>query len=256
MERFTGTKVAAREKPFKMFNDNQDITVWLDPEALNKKGWELDVTPASQNYRYEMAYKNGFRSKDACEFSVKPIAANSTDVDDFSCGLHFQQENSQPHFIYVNPGIPLLPPQTALRFHEESGENSSSDVKSEQLSSESKEAVTSTGFEIPENLRGRLNDPVTREDCICICRHIVSHWKLVLRLLGMGETDIENIEADHRHAAAQEKCFQGLFAWTRIASNQVATMQKLCNALHEAGCTEALEKLSRKGDKSLQMHNN
>ena len=31
-----------------MFNDNQDITVWLDPEALNKKGWELDVTPASQ----------------------------------------------------------------------------------------------------------------------------------------------------------------------------------------------------------------
>ena len=58
-----------------------------------------------------MAYKNGFRSKDACEFSVKPIAAISTDVDDFSCGLHFQQENSQPHFIYVNPGIPLLPPQ-------------------------------------------------------------------------------------------------------------------------------------------------
>ena len=71
----------------------------------------------------------------------------------------------------------------------------------------------------------------------------------------MGEADIENIEADHRHAAAQEKCFQGLFAWTRIASNQIATIGKLCNALYAAGCTEALEKLS-KGDKSLQMHNN
>ncbi|XP_068673818.1 uncharacterized protein [Montipora foliosa] len=278
MERFTGTKVAAREKPFKLFNDNQDITVWLDPEALNKKGWELDVTPASQNYRYEMAYKNGFRSKDACEFSVKPIAANSTDVDDFSCGLHFQQENSQPHFIYVNPGIPLLPAQTALRFHKEGGENSrsesteavtstalrfhkeggensSSDVKSEQLSSESTEAVTSTGFEIPENLRRRLNDPVTRQDCICICKHIVSHWKLVLRHLDMGEADIENIEADHRHA--HEKSFQGLLAWTRSASNQIATMRKLCNALHAAGCTEALKKLSRKdADQRLPISEN
>ncbi|XP_068673824.1 uncharacterized protein [Montipora foliosa] len=110
-ERFPGTKFAAREKPFKMFNDNQDITVWLDPEALNKKGWELDETPASQNYTYEMAYKNGFRSRDACEFSVKPIAARATDVEDFSCRLHFQQENRQPHFIYVQPVIPLLPPQ-------------------------------------------------------------------------------------------------------------------------------------------------
>ena len=58
-----------------------------------------------------MAYKNGFRSRDACQFAVKPIAARATDVDDFSCCLYFQQENRQPHFIYVQPVIPLLPPQ-------------------------------------------------------------------------------------------------------------------------------------------------
>ncbi|XP_068673822.1 uncharacterized protein [Montipora foliosa] len=255
-ERFPGNNFPAVEKPFKMFNDNQDITVWLDEQALDKKGWELDETPAVQNYTYEMAYKNGFRSRDACQFAVKPIAARATDVDDFSCCLHFQQENRQPHFIYVQPVIPLLPPQciptlntlqtlpTVHQFHTEGGENNSSDAKSEQLLSEAREAVTSTGFEISEDLRRRLDEPVTRQDCVAICRHIVSHWKLVLRHLGMGETDIENIEADHRHA--HEKSFQGLLAWTRSTSNQIATMRKLCNALHAAGCTEALEILSKK----------
>ena len=47
-KRFPGTMFPAVEKPFKMFNDNQDITVRLDEQALNKKGWELDETPASQ----------------------------------------------------------------------------------------------------------------------------------------------------------------------------------------------------------------
>ena len=76
MERFTGTKVAAREKPFKMFNDNQDITVWLDPEALNKKGWELDVTPASQVTKHmtnSLFFWSPISAKLVC-FAIKPFS--------------------------------------------------------------------------------------------------------------------------------------------------------------------------------------
>ena len=58
-----------------------------------------------------MAYRNGFRSKYACEFSVKPIVDCSTEVADFSCLLYFQQNGHTQDFIYVNPGISLLKPQ-------------------------------------------------------------------------------------------------------------------------------------------------
>ena len=47
-ERFPGTKTAAVEKPFKLFNDGQDIAVWLDKDALTEKGWMLDITAAKQ----------------------------------------------------------------------------------------------------------------------------------------------------------------------------------------------------------------
>lgn len=47
-ERFIDSKPVAMERPFKMFNDSKDITVWLDTEALAISGWELDHTPATQ----------------------------------------------------------------------------------------------------------------------------------------------------------------------------------------------------------------
>ena len=46
-EEFPDSK-ASIEKPFKMYNDTNDITVWLRPEELAKKGWELDDTDATQ----------------------------------------------------------------------------------------------------------------------------------------------------------------------------------------------------------------
>ena len=67
-----------------------------------------------QNYAYEMAHKNGFRCKSACQFAVKPTAECSTRVEDFSCPLYFQQNGHTEDFIYVNPGIPLLPPQVRV----------------------------------------------------------------------------------------------------------------------------------------------
>ena len=36
------------EKPFKMYNDANNITVWLRPDELAKNGWELDQTDATQ----------------------------------------------------------------------------------------------------------------------------------------------------------------------------------------------------------------
>ncbi|XP_015771235.1 PREDICTED: uncharacterized protein LOC107349564 [Acropora digitifera] len=110
-EHFPGSK-SSIERPLKLYSDNQDIAVWLDKEALAERGWMLDGTPASQNYTYEMAHKNGFRCKSACQFAVKPIAESSTRVEDFSCPLYFQQNGHTKDFIYVNPGIALLPPQT------------------------------------------------------------------------------------------------------------------------------------------------
>ena len=46
-EKFPDSK-ASMEKPFKMYNDTNDITVWLRPEELAKNGWELDQTYATQ----------------------------------------------------------------------------------------------------------------------------------------------------------------------------------------------------------------
>ena len=46
-EKFPDSKPSI-EKPFKMYNDTNDITVWLRPEELAKNGWELDQTYATQ----------------------------------------------------------------------------------------------------------------------------------------------------------------------------------------------------------------
>ena len=61
--------------------------------------------------KYKMAYENGFRCKSACQFVVKLIADCSTRVEDFSCLLYFQQNGNKEDFIYVHPGILLLPLQ-------------------------------------------------------------------------------------------------------------------------------------------------
>ena len=55
-EKFPDSK-ASIEKPFKMYNDANDITVWLRPEELAKNGWELDQTDARQ---VKPAYKAVF----------------------------------------------------------------------------------------------------------------------------------------------------------------------------------------------------
>ncbi|XP_067043625.1 uncharacterized protein [Acropora muricata] len=236
-ERFPGTKPVAAEKPFKLFSDDQDINVWLDEDALTAKGWMLDEIPASQIYSYEMAYRNGFRSKYACEFPVKPISDCLTGVKDFSCGLHFQQIGRTKDFIYVNPGIPLLPLQATLDVN---GSNSY-EAQSQNLSSQASNSVVASEFEIPEDLRKRCDEPVTQEDCVCICYHIVN-WKMFLQHLKVSEVFVKNLDEDHR--CLEEKCYRGLLKWTRSAGAQGATMRNLCIALIAAGCTEAIEKLS------------
>ena len=46
-EKFPDSK-GTMEKPFKMYNDANNITVWLRPDELAKNGWELDQTDATQ----------------------------------------------------------------------------------------------------------------------------------------------------------------------------------------------------------------
>ena len=103
----------------------------------------------------------------------------------------------------------------------------------------------SSWFVIPEDLRSRLHEPVTRQDCSRLCNHIVNDWKMILRRLHVEEAVLDNIDANHLRA--NEKCFQGLLEWTRSAGTQGATIENLCNALKAVGCTEVIKKLSPRG---------
>lgn len=102
----------------------------------------------------------------------------------------------------------------------------------------------SSEYEIPEDLLKRYDDPVTQEDCVCICYHIVD-WKMFLQHLKVPEVFVKNLDEDHR--CTVEKSYRGLLKWTRSAGAQGATIRNLCIALIAAGCTEAIEKLSSRG---------
>ena len=66
----------------------------------------------------------------------------------------------------------------------------------------------------------------------------------MLRNLSIAEVTIERLDEDYCGKVA-EKLYQGLLAWSR--GTQRATTKKLCEALRLAGCSQALETLSREG---------
>ena len=93
---------------------------------------------------------------------------------------------------------------------------------------------------------GSDNEPVTERHCRVIYQQVGGgKWRDVLRNLSIGEATIENVDEDYSKVA--EKFYQGLLTWMRSRGTQRATTKKLCEALHLAGCSEALEKLSREG---------
>ena len=57
-EKFPDSKPSI-EKPFKMYNDANNITVWLRPEELAKNGWQLDQTNATQVKRHTKQFSLG-----------------------------------------------------------------------------------------------------------------------------------------------------------------------------------------------------
>ena len=63
----------------------------------------------------------------------------------------------------------------------------------------------------------------------------------------MVEAVIKNLDEDHKFEMVNEKCYQGLLEWKSRIGPQEATMRKLCDALQKAGCSKALEKLSKRG---------
>ena len=74
----------------------------------------------------------------------------------------------------------------------------------------------------------------------------------VLRYLDVDEVaTIENVDQDY--GRVKEKCYQGLLMWIRSCGTQTATTKKLCDALRQAGCTEALEALSKAGMSQILM---
>ena len=70
----------------------------------------------------------------------------------------------------------------------------------------------------------------------------------MLRNLGVAEVPtITNVDKNHSHESVEEKCYQGLLMWMRSCGTQTATTKKMCVALGQTGCTEALEALSKAG---------
>lgn len=66
---------------------------------------DLVICFVSSLQRYE--YEKGFRSKDACDFAVKP--EDGRDVNGFFCDVKFQQEGDhKEHSFYLNPGFTPL----------------------------------------------------------------------------------------------------------------------------------------------------
>jgi len=61
----------------------------------------------------------------------------------------------------------------------------------------------------------------------------------------MAEMAIRNLEEDNKHNEVAEKCHQGLLKWKEKLGPQGATIKKLCRALQNVGCSEALEALRR-----------
>jgi len=95
---------------------------------------------------------------------------------------------------------------------------------------------------------GSDDEPVTQRHCNCISQLVGGRWKSVLRYLGVADVPtIENVDTDYKHETVGEKCYQGLRKWIESCGTQTATTKKLCNALRQAGCPEALEALSQAG---------
>ena len=99
---------------------------------------------------------------------------------------------------------------------------------------------------MPDELCGREDELVTQEHRLCICDHVGRDWTSVLRYLGMKEKTIENLEEDNKSCKVGEKCLKGLVAWARSVGSE-ATTRRLCIALRQAGCLEALEALAKEG---------
>ena len=59
----------------------------------------------------------------------------------------------------------------------------------------------------------------------------------------MPEMTIRNLDEDHKHCEVAEKCYQGLLKWKENLGPQGATIEKLCRAMQNVGCSEALEAL-------------
>lgn len=95
---------------------------------------------------------------------------------------------------------------------------------------------------------GSADEPVTQDHCNSISPLVGGRWKKLLRNLDIAEVPtIENIDKDYKHETVDEKCYQGLLMWMRSCGTQTATTKKLCDALRQTGCSEALEALSKAG---------
>lgn len=95
---------------------------------------------------------------------------------------------------------------------------------------------------------GSDDEPVTQSHCNCISPLVGGRWKKLLRNLGVAEVPtIENVDKDYQNETVGEKCYQGLRKWMESCGPQTATTRKLCDALRQTGCTEALEALSKAG---------
>jgi len=213
-----------------MYKDNKMITVRLTDL---EEGWKFDKTGDAQIYKYEKARGSGFRSKDACDFAVKP--EDGRDVGAFSCEVKFQQEDDdQEHSFSVYPGFTPLKRQSIHRSSEEGlGGETFSRTSQYDGSVDWDHYASSLGSE-----------PVTEQLIYQISPDVGRDWKDLLRSLSMKAKVIENLSEDHKHEKIAEKCILGLLQWKEL-DPQLATMKNLATALRHVGCYDALQTLRK-----------
>lgn len=89
---------------------------------------------------------------------------------------------------------------------------------------------------------GRDDKPLTESDFRRISYRVGASWRSVLRELTLDNPTIEYLEEDYK--IATERFYHGLLRWKGKVGSLNATTKKLCDALHRAGCSEALKTLN------------
>ncbi|XP_022807483.1 netrin receptor UNC5C-like isoform X3 [Stylophora pistillata] len=170
-KRYTETSRPSIEKPFKMYNNSKKIIVRVDDL---KEGWELDTTTDGE----KELLCHSFRSKDSCDFQVKPIAGG-VGTEAFSCNIKFKQEGREAeHTFCVSPGFELVERPTPGQITEESSDLQVTSTPRTHLNSVAGCSTSSAPDESDTNNLEEQSKPPKEKPGLGDYRNVCSHYDI------------------------------------------------------------------------------